>query len=245
MHLPLRAFASRKLALALGGAWLAASLAFAFPGEPRHGFEPSPEQLIARHAAELGIDAATQEKIRALGEQHRAEREVIVTALREQKRALRTLLESERPSESEAIALARKIGTLETDLSVARISAMMRMHALLTPEQNAALHEKMRSRFVERRALFDAAVKACDEEIAEHCADADGPPGHALMCLVHKQRTEQIAVSSACETALHDLPPPHIRHFRHRLPPPSGEGAGEPFDVLVPPPPGADLEEGE
>ena len=231
----------RKLALALSFTALCASLAAAFPGAPRH--ELQPDETISRHADELGVDAATLAQIRALGEQHRAERDVIVAALKEQKLALRKLLESDRASEAEAIALARKIGTLETDLSVARLSAMMRMHQLLTPEQNAALREKMRGRFAERRALFESASAACQAEIAAHCADADGPPGHALLCVAHKQRAEQLAVGAACEAALQKLPPPHVRHFRHRVPPP-GE-AGEPFDVLVPPPPGTEIEPAE
>jgi Spy/CpxP family protein refolding chaperone len=223
---------------ALGSAFaltcLAASLASAFPGDaPRPDFEPRPEEMISRHAGELGIDAATIEQIRTLGEQHRAEREVIAAELQKQKLALRTLLESERPNEAEAIALARKIGTLETDLSVARLSAMMRIHALLTPEQNAALREKMRGRFAERRALLDAATKACAAELAEHCGDESGPPGPPpLMCLLHKRQVEQIELGAACEAALRELPPPHFMRFHG--PPPGGPG--ESFEVLAPPP---------
>jgi Spy/CpxP family protein refolding chaperone len=232
----------RALGFALALSCLAASLASAFPGgAPPPGFEPRPEETIARHARELGIDAATIEQIRTLGEQHRAEREVIAAELQKQKLALRTLLESERPNEAEAIALARRIGTLETDLSVARLSAMMRIHALLTPEQNAALHEKMRGRFAERRALLDGATRACTAEIAEHCADESGPPGApTLMCLLHKRRVEQIEVGAACEAALREIPPPHFMRFHGA----QRGGPGEPFDVLVPPP-GTEAEQPE
>lgn len=220
----------RNLALALAASWLAAALAAAFPGVPPHHFEPpSPEQVIAKHAAELGIAEETLAQIRTLGEQHRSERSVIVAELRQQKLALRTLLEGAQPSEAEAIALARKIGTLETDLSVSRLAAMMRMHALLTPEQNAALREKLRGRYAERRALLESATAACQKEIAEYCEPADGPPGAALMCLLHQRRSQGFAVSSACEAALREIPPPHFR--RHHGPPP---------DVLVPPPGEAD-----
>jgi Spy/CpxP family protein refolding chaperone len=224
----------RALGFALALTCLAASLASAFPGEGSPpGFEPRPEEMIARHAQELGSDAATIEQIRTLGEQQRAEREVIAAELQKQKLALRTLLESERPNEAEAIALARKIGTLETDLSVARLSAMMRIHALLTPEQNAALREKMRGRFAERRALLDGATKACAAEIAEHCQGESGPPGPPpLMCLLHKRHDEQIELGVACEAALRELPPPHFMRFHGT---PRG-GPGEPFDVPVPPP---------
>ncbi len=226
----------RALGFALLLTWSVASLAIAFPGDGHPpGFEPRPEEMISRHARELGIDAATIEEIRALGEQHRAEREVIAKELRQQKRALRTLLESERPSEPEAIALARKIGTLETDLSVARLSAMMQIHALLTPEQNAALREKMRSRFVDRRALIESATEACEAEIAAHCADTRAQPGPPpLICLLHKLHAEQIEVGAQCDAALRELPPPHAIPFRG---PPRGHGVGgEPFDVFVPAP---------
>jgi len=223
----------RALGFAFALTCITASLASAFPGHgPAPGFEPRPEVMISRHAQELGIDAATVEQIRTLGEQHRAEREVIAAELQKQKLALRTLLESERPNEAEAIALARKIGTLETDLSVARLSAMMRIHALLTPEQNAALREKMRGRFAERRALLDAATTACQAEIAANCGDGDGRPGPPLMCVMHKRQTENLAVSAACEAALRELPPPHF--IRHHGPPPGAPG--EPFDARVPPP---------
>jgi Spy/CpxP family protein refolding chaperone len=225
-----------------------ASLASAFPGgEPPPGFEPRPEAVIARHAQELGIDAATLEQIRALGEQHRAEREVIAGELQKQKLALRALLESERPNEAEAISLARKIGTLETDLSVARLSAMMRIHGLLTPEQNKALRERMRSHFIDRRVLLDGATQACAAELAEHCEDADesGPPGAPpLMCLLHKRHIEQLALGAECEAALREIPPPHF--FRFHGPGPVGPGApGELFNVPVPPPPGMEAEEAE
>lgn len=222
----------RTLIFALAAAALLASHAGASPGEPPPGFDPGPDVWIARHAAEVGIDAATLERVRVLGEQHRAEREGIVGALHKQKLALRTLLEGGSASEAEAIALARQIGTLETDLSVARLTSMMRIHALLTPEQNAALREKMRGRFEQRRALLDDALRACEAELTEHCAGADGPPGHSLMCLLHKRRSEQLAVSEACEAALREIPPPPF--MRHGALPPGARGGD--FDVLVPPP---------
>jgi Spy/CpxP family protein refolding chaperone len=228
----------KQVAAALAASWLAATFAAAFPeGAPPH-FEPRrPEEVIARNAAELGIADETVAQIRALGEQHRSERKVIVVELRKQKLALRTLLEGANPSEAEAIALARKIGTLETDVSVSRLTAMMRMHALLTPEQRAALHEKMRGRFAERRALLDAAATACEAEIAEHCADGDDPLHAGVPCVLHKRRAEGLTPSAACEAALRELPPPHF--IRHRGPP---HGEGEPFDVLVPAPPPHDPE---
>lgn len=221
-----------KLALALAASWLASTVAAAYPGGPSPHFERRrPEELIARNAAELGISDETVTQIRALGEQHRSEREVIVAELREQKLALRKLLESEKPSETEAVALARKIGTLETDLSVSRLTAMMRMHALLTPEQNAALRQKLRGRFEERRERMDAASAACQAEIAEHCTEEEGPPHAGLMCVMHKRHAESLTPSAACEAALRELPPP--RFMRRRVPPPAD---GEPSDVLVPAP---------
>jgi Spy/CpxP family protein refolding chaperone len=227
----------KHVALALVASGLAATVAAAFPdGPPPHPHaEPlRPVEFVSRYAAELRISDATLEQIRAVEEQQRAERDVIAAELRAQKRALRTLLAGANPREAEAIALARKIGTLETDLSVSRLTAMMRMHALLTPEQNEALHEKMRGRFFERREVLGAATAACEPEIAQHCEEGDGPPGPAVMCLLHKRRAENLALSAACETALQEIPPPFF--VRHRGPPP-GVGAGA-VDVLVPAPPG-------
>lgn len=219
---------------------LAALSAAAFPDGPpafEHGPEVGPDQLIARHAAELGISDASLAQIRTLAEQHRAETRVMLAELHTQKLALREKLDADPPDERDVIALARTIGTLETDLSVARLTSMMRIHALLTPEQNEALREKMRGRFHARRELLDRTLTACEAEIAEHCEDADGPPGHAAMCLMHKRRTQEIALSPRCEEALRELPPPHF--IRHRGPPP--DDRGEEFDVLVPAPDAEEL----
>lgn len=232
----------RRTLLALVALSLAAISAAAFPDGPQPPFEPegAPEELIARHAAELGISEATIAQIRSLAEQHRAEREVIVAELHKQKLALREKLHAAQPNEAEVIALARTIGTLETDLSVARLTSLMRLHALLTPAQNEALHEKMRGRFHQRRALLDRTLAACEAEIAEHCDEAGGPPGHGLMCLVHKRATEQLALSAQCEEALRELPPRHM--LRHRMPPPGVPG-GEKLDIPVPAPDAAQEEE--
>lgn len=180
---------------------------------------PPPEAVIERYAEELGIDEATLERIRALSEQHRAEQQVILTELQQQKLALRTALSAEQPDEAAVIALARKIGTLESDLSVARLTSLMRIRAELTPEQNAALRDKMERRFTERRAQIDQILTACEAEISQHCADqANGPPPHALMCLVEKRKADNVTLSAKCEAALNDLPPPPV--FHDRLPPP-------------------------
>jgi Spy/CpxP family protein refolding chaperone len=230
--------------LATFGILASALAASAFPGGPppfAHEAGPSPDALIARHAAELGISDATLAQIRALAEQHRAEARVMIEELHTQKLALREKLDADSPDERDVIALARTIGTLETDLSVARLTSLLRVHALLTPEQNEALREKMRGRFHERRELLDRVVAACDAEIAEHCDDAGGPPGHGVMCLMHKHRAERLSLSSACEQALKELPPPHFVQATAGLvegapPPPESDGT---FNVLLPAPPEA------
>ncbi len=207
------------------------------PGGPGFGFGMPlpPEAAIERHAEELGIDEATVERIRALSEQHSAEQQVIVAELHQQKLALRTALAAPQPDQAAVIALARKIGTLETDLSVARLTSMMRIRAELTPEQNAALHDKMERRFTERRAQIDQILTACEAEISQHCADrTDGPRPHALMCLVEKRTAENVTLSAQCEAVLKELPPPRIFHHRLR-PPPEDE------EVLMAVPP--DVEE--
>jgi Spy/CpxP family protein refolding chaperone len=211
------------LPIALLSSFIALTAAQAQPGPPM--LPPPPEALIERYAEELGIDEATLERIRALAEQHRTEQQGILTELQQQKLALRTALSAEQPDEAAVIALARKIGTLESDLSVARLTSLIRIRAALTPEQNAALREKMERGFAERRAQIDQVLTACEAEISQYCADqASGPPPHALMCLVEKRKTENVTVSAKCEAALKDLPPPPM------FPPP------EASDVMGMPP---------
>ncbi|HKE12692.1 MAG TPA: periplasmic heavy metal sensor [Myxococcota bacterium] len=203
---------------------------------PRFG-EPSGE-AIERYAAELGIPEATAAQIHTLTEEHRTTSEAIVKEVQTQKRALREKLNAAQPNEAEVIALARTIGALETDLSVARLTSMVRIRALLTPDQNEALQGKSRGGFEEPSALFDQAAAACEEEIAKLCPEADGPPGHAMMCLLEQRRVQQITPSTRCEEALRELPPHFILHGASR----SGDG-GQELDVVVPPPGAREEEE--
>ncbi len=188
---------------------------------------PEPDAWIAQYAQPLGIDQRTVDRIRDISEEHRAERDRIVGELHGQKLALREALHEERPDEAHVIELARAIGGLETELSVSRLTSMMQMHALLTPEQNAALHEKLEGSFRERRGRIDDVLGACDRDLADHCAEElEGPPPHQVMCLLQARKESGVTLSAACEEKLSGLPPLHF--FRHRLPPPDEEG-----DVLI------------
>jgi Spy/CpxP family protein refolding chaperone len=184
---------------------------------------PEPDAWLAHYAQPLGIDDATVARIQAIAAESRADRERIVAQLQEEKLALREALHEERPDEGRVVELARSIGGLETDLSVSRLTAMVRMHAQLTPEQNAALHDKMEGSFRERRERMDGILTACDRDLAAHCADElEGPPPHQVMCLLQAKKQAAGTLSAACDEALSGLPPVHF--FRHRLPPPDEEG---------------------
>ena len=102
---------------------------------------------------------------------------------------------------------------------------MVRIRALLTPQQNALLLKRMERHFVDRRAQLDKALEACAPEIEEHCADVAGPPFSKLGCLMHQRDAKP---SEPCSAALQELPPPP--HFIVHTGPENG-------DVLMPAPP--------
>ncbi len=209
-----------------------ASVASAEPPPPPafdRALGPPPEGWIAEQAAAAGIDDATVARIREIAASERAAQLPLMSELQAQKRALREALGGASPDEREVERLARALGETETELEVLRLKSMLGVRRLLTPEQDAALLARMQRRFVDRRALVDEALAACESEVAEHCGDSAGPPHHALGCLLHQPAA---AKSEACTKALAKLPPPP----RHPHPPGFGPPPGAPG--FPPPPPG-------
>jgi len=196
----------KHIALALAISLCSAVAAHAAPPSGPPGEGPPPHVWLEAEAARLGIDAATTSRIRDIAERERAEQAPLAEQLRAKKEQLRELLGRERPSERAVEALAREIGALDTELSVLRLTALVRIRSELTPEQNAALLEHMERRFGDRRALLERTLAACESEIAQHCAalTEGGPPHRAIGCLVHRAGDD---ASRECRAALDALPP--------------------------------------
>jgi Spy/CpxP family protein refolding chaperone len=119
------------------------------PGMRRHGPHGPPpiENLLERHADELGLDADTRTTIRAIAARARKDEDPVAEQLRALHEEMRRLLDGESPKLDDVMQWADRIGAAETELKKRRLRTMLEVRALLTPEQR----EKLVQIFEERR----------------------------------------------------------------------------------------------
>ena len=94
----------------------------------------------------LDLDDATRASVRALID---ARRERTRDARKELKTAhtqMHGLLQADQPDEAEVLAQVERIGALRTALHKQRMQTMLRVRALLSPEQRATLLEMFKKR---------------------------------------------------------------------------------------------------
>ncbi|MCB9536241.1 MAG: periplasmic heavy metal sensor [Myxococcales bacterium] len=129
---------------------LAGGVAWAGPGGRGPGGR-GPDALLDpgrldRAAERLGLDDATLEKVKARA--YTAQKEAI-TAKAELKVArieLHRLLDTDAPDKKAVLAQVERVGQLETTLRRLKVSALLDIRALLTPEQRAQLKTMQRGR---------------------------------------------------------------------------------------------------
>jgi Spy/CpxP family protein refolding chaperone len=148
--------------------WLLASLALALPGagparagEGKHE-RPPLDALLERHAERLGLDAATLDKIRAIGAASRPEHELLANEVHKLRLEMRELLGEDAPERDTVMALADRIGAAETLLDKHRLGTLLEIRALLTPAQRQELVQI----FDERRRARHAAKRKAEESLA-------------------------------------------------------------------------------
>lgn len=100
---------------------------------------PPIDRVLERHAERLGLDAEVRESIRAIAESGRSEEDAQRDHLEALSTELRGALGADAPDESKVMELADRIGTIETERRKQRLRTMLRIRALLTPEQRAEL----------------------------------------------------------------------------------------------------------
>jgi Spy/CpxP family protein refolding chaperone len=110
------------------------------PPGPRLG---PPARFFEEHAEELGIDQATLGKIRAIVDASRTEGRALRDQVRTERRTMRALLDEATPDEASVMAQADVVGDAMTALKKHHLATMLKIRALLTPEQRAEL-DKMR-----------------------------------------------------------------------------------------------------
>jgi len=130
------------LALPLG-----ASFAFAEPpGErPPQGPDWSPpDERLAGHLRELGLDAQQLEKLRGILGEAKRTREEIDGRLQHAFDDMRVLLEQDAPDEAAVMKQADRIGAIRTEGRKAMLRTLLAVRADLTRAQREQLNEMMR-----------------------------------------------------------------------------------------------------
>ena len=196
----------RSASLAAFGlaALLLAGAASARPGHPgHHGHHGMDEDgFIQENAERLGLSDETRAAIQTIVDDSHARASTLHDEHREARRALKDLLSQDTPDEATVMARAEELGRIETALSKHRLATMLRIRALLAPEQRSQLLEIRR----EKRARKEAVRESCAAEIEQWCADADSS-WERMRCL----RKNEARLSESCAAA---LGPPRCEHGR-------------------------------
>jgi periplasmic protein CpxP/Spy len=141
-------------ALAFGGAAFGQGPGPGGPGGPGpnpHGPPPPMlEHMLERHAAELGLSDEVRTQIRDIAGTARAAAQPDIDKLRQLHDQMRSMLEQDQPDENAVMQQADLIGAAQTELQKQRLRTMLKIRALLTPDQRkklAALHEQRMKNF--------------------------------------------------------------------------------------------------
>lgn len=109
------------------------------PPPPRHRGGPGPGGMIDRYAERLGLDDGTRAKIREIAGESRRRGEAIKERLERAHDEMRGLLSRDAPDEAAVMRQAEVISALELEERKSRLRSMLRIRALLTPDQRAEL----------------------------------------------------------------------------------------------------------
>jgi len=121
-------------------------------GGPRGRWRRPPfDAVLEREAGRLGLDAAALARIRAVADAARPESERLEAAKREERQALWGLLSADAPDRDAVMRQVEKLGAADTALEKQRITTMLEIRELLTPEQRAELVQIFRERKQRRR----------------------------------------------------------------------------------------------
>ena len=99
----------------------------------------APGRMIDEHADQLGLDEETREAIHQVVDDSRKDARGFHRELRALHDAMRTLLSQDDPDEAAVMQQAETIGKVETEMQKHRLSTLLAIRALLTPEQRAEL----------------------------------------------------------------------------------------------------------
>ena len=135
-------------------------------------------EFLERHAEELDLDEETTEAIQQVLEVGRERARGLDDALHEARLVMRDLLGQDVPDEATVMRQAEVIGELETERSKHRLSTLIEIRSLLTPEQRDMLVGRREER---REAMLDACAEDFElfrclrsqrDDISDECRDA-------------------------------------------------------------------------
>lgn len=164
---------------------------------------PGPEGWIEEHADRLGLDDEARAAIRAIVDESHGRAAELRGDHRKARRALRDLLSQDSPDEASVMQQAELLGAIETEMTKHRLRTLLRIHALLTPEQR----EEMMAIHRGRHGGPEMLLERCEGDLEKLCPGAESPFDH-MGCL-HEHADD---VSEGCASALQRLR--HKRGFR-------------------------------
>jgi Spy/CpxP family protein refolding chaperone len=164
------------------------------PHDHHHGLDE--QGFIQENAERLGLGEETRAAIEAIVDDSHARAAALHDEHREARHALKELLSQDAPDAATVMGKAEELGRIETELSKHRLDTMLRIRALLTPEQRSQLMTIRR----EKRARHEAAREACAADVEALCPDA-GSRFDRMKCL--RENAER--VSEPCAGALDSM----------------------------------------
>ncbi len=148
--------------IASGQEWPADRPGFGHPPRGRGGAPKPPpmDRLLEEHAERLDLDSETQEQIRLITTTSRVEGDQMRDRLHALHREMRELLSQDSPDEAQVMEQVEQIGLLEIEARQHRLRGMLRVRALLTPDQRQELvriHDEQKRSRGDRRDRDDYA----------------------------------------------------------------------------------------
>jgi Spy/CpxP family protein refolding chaperone len=123
---------------------------------------------LKKMAKYLGLDAIHKSQVKDILTNNHVQAKPIMDKLIQERRAMRTLIQSETFDETAIRAQSARVATVETDLAVNRAQVAQKLRAILTPDQlqkSKTLQEKRDYRMDERRATVLPELNGNKQEI--------------------------------------------------------------------------------
>jgi len=124
---------------------LVASFALSAPAlaDPPGGPGGEPGERFQKMIANLGLDPTQQEKVQAIFDNAKPQREALRGQMREAFQQMRALLDQDNPDQGAVLAQADKLGQLSTEMHKERLTTLLAVRAELRPDQRAKLKAEM------------------------------------------------------------------------------------------------------